>query len=131
MSLVEAGRLEILLVDDDRDHRTLAGDLLRDDGFLVIEAAHGRAALDYLLGAAWPPALILTDLRMPVMTGWEMISAVRSSVRTAHVPIVVVSSEPAPPPGIEPSNIGRLAKPYMPDDLLAIVRAHTAARLRG
>ncbi len=94
MSVVIAGRREtILLAEDDDDHRWLAADVLRDSGFTVIEAVNGRAALDHLLNASRPPDVILTDLNMPVMTGWELITIARSHARFANVPIVLVTSD--------------------------------------
>ena len=114
----------VLVVDDDSDDRALAVDILGDEGFAVVEAQNGRVALDYLLGAPVLPGLILADLNMPVMTGWEMITVARSYLRFSNLPIVVVTGESARTPLLDQFRVSRLLKPYQPDDLLAIVRAH-------
>src|SRR5205085_2102838 len=85
---------QILVVEDDDDLRGVVADLLRDEDFTVVEAPNGQAALDYLLGAATPPSLILLDLNMPVMSGREMIVALRGDPRLTAIPILVVTSEP-------------------------------------
>jgi CheY-like chemotaxis protein len=118
---------EVLVVDDDGDCRSLSAEFLREHGFPVIEAPNGRAALDYLLGARQLPALIVADLNMPIMTGWEMIAVLRGYLRFATLPIVVVTGEPVSPVLAEQFKVQRLAKPWMGEDLLALVRAHLGA----
>jgi CheY-like chemotaxis protein len=128
MSLAVAARQEtILLADDDDDHRSLAADVLRDDGFTVIEAVNGRVALDHLLNAPTEPDLIVTDLHMPILSGWELITIARSYLRFANVPIVLVTSEVMSAQACDEFNVSRLFKPYLPHELLAAVRSRTAA----
>jgi len=121
------GRPQILVVEDDDDLRSVVSDLLRDEDFAVIEAPHGQAALDYLLGAATVPSLILLDLNMPVMTGREMIRRLRDDPELAAIPVLVATSEPpylGPP---DEGTVGRLQKPYHAGHLIRLVRQHTAA----
>jgi CheY-like chemotaxis protein len=65
----------ILVVDDDPDIRAIIAHLLELEGFQVTTAANGRAALDQI--AHQPPRLVLLDLQMPVLTGWEVLSQLR------------------------------------------------------
>ena len=61
----------ILVVDDDASHRTLICDALEEMGYRTEQAANGREALDLLEGEM--PQAVLLDLRMPVMSGWELL----------------------------------------------------------
>jgi CheY-like chemotaxis protein len=124
--VVERGRPQVLVVEDDDDLRGLVGDLLRDEEFTVVEAPNGRAALDYLLGTATAPSLILLDLNMPVMTGREMLAALRADARLAAIPVLLVTSETPPAGPLDKGTIGRLQKPYAAGHLIKLVREHTA-----
>src|SRR3989442_9814042 len=82
----------VLIVDDDDEHRPELRAALEEEGYAVIEAADGKAALDYLLDRrSVHPCLILLDLSMPVMTGWELLAIIKSYVRLAQIPVVVIS----------------------------------------
>jgi CheY-like chemotaxis protein len=83
----------ILIVDDDPSIRFIERLILEHEGFEVLEAAHGQAALD-LLRTDPLPDLVVTDLMMPVLTGMELIKRLREAPRTAALPIVVVSGNP-------------------------------------
>jgi CheY-like chemotaxis protein len=125
--LVERGRPQVLVVDDDDDLRGLVGDLLRDEDFTVIEAPNGRAALDYLLRTPTAPSLILLDLNMPVMSGREVVAALRTDARLAAIPVLIVTSEPPRAGHPDEGTVGRLQKPYTAGQLLKHVREQTAA----
>ena len=83
----------ILIVDDDPSIRFVERLILEHEGFEVIEAAHGQAALD-LLRTDPLPDLVVTDLMMPVVSGMELIKRLRGELRTQALPIVVVSGNP-------------------------------------
>jgi CheY-like chemotaxis protein len=89
---------EILVVDDDPDARDSLAELLELEGYAVRTAGTGREALDSCTtdGA---PDLILLDLEMPVMDGWQFSREARRSRQLAKVPMVVTSAvaESAPP----------------------------------
>jgi CheY-like chemotaxis protein len=90
----EVGRRRgtVLVVDDDADIREALGECLRAEGFEVHLAVHGKHALDALkLGLH--PSVIFLDLRMPVLSGSEVLSALRSSPRWRSIPVVVVTAE--------------------------------------
>jgi CheY-like chemotaxis protein len=80
----------ILLVDDDADCREMLADLLSNEGYMVVSAANGRQALDYLSGST--AALIILDLMMPVMSGWEFRARQKSDPRLASLPVVVTTA---------------------------------------
>lgn len=82
----------VLVVDDDFDIRTMLGMTLELEGYAVELAAHGRDALERL--RADPHAqLILLDLRMPVMNGWQFREAQRANPAIADIPVVVLSGD--------------------------------------
>ncbi|HXU63381.1 MAG TPA: response regulator [Polyangia bacterium] len=117
----------ILVVDDDPDARAVLVDLLRDEGFTVAEAPNGKVAVDMMLAAATPPALVLLDLNMPLMCGWEVIRIMSGTARLAKVPVALVTSEPPLPGFPRETVVGHLHKPYAPADLLALVGRHVQA----
>ena len=114
----------VLVVDDDESIRQVVRLCLADEGYRVFEAPNGLAALENI--ADFQPALILLDLRMPVMDGWEFLRRYRL-MPGPHVPIVafVAGLDPAE----ECANLGAtkiLAKPFDLDDLLTVVRSQLA-----
>jgi CheY-like chemotaxis protein len=113
----------ILVVEDDLELRRVVCDVLEQAGHVTITADHGRAALDLLLSGTATPSLILLDLRMPVMDGWEFARVARCYARFAHIPIVIVST-PAAGPRWHPQVNGVLPKPFTPDALLDEVARH-------
>ena len=84
---------KILIVDDDPGTRYVCRLILERQGYEVVEAGHGEAAL-HLMRPDPLPRVVLTDLMMPIMGGFELIHRLRSEPRTAAVPIVVVTSNP-------------------------------------
>jgi CheY-like chemotaxis protein len=89
----------ILVVEDDDDIRDAIADSLVTDGYNVVPAANGREALDYVKGSNRVPAVILLDLMMPLVNGWECLRVIRSSACCSAVPVVVVTAvtRDAPP----------------------------------
>ena len=84
--------MQALVIDDSRAVRMIVGDILREQGFLVHEAGHGRDGLQKLLENP-EVALILVDWNMPVMDGLEFIQTVRQSQAWNSVRIVMVTTE--------------------------------------
>jgi PAS domain S-box-containing protein len=83
----------VMLIDDEGSVRESISEALRGEGYDVIAVPHGRAALDYLDGASVMPSLILLDLVMPVMDGWEFLRQQSRAPRLAGVPVVLVSAQ--------------------------------------
>src|SRR5512132_4086682 len=83
----------VLVVEDDAALREALSDALRDEGFTVTAAADGREALDLLRVTASPnPSVILLDLAMPRMNGWQFRAEQQTDDRIAAIPIVVLSA---------------------------------------
>jgi two-component system chemotaxis response regulator CheY len=80
-----------LVVDDSLSVRKLVGNLLKKNGFEVVEAGDGRQAVEKL--DAQPLALIITDINMPVMDGIEFIKAVRGMEAYKYTPILCLTTE--------------------------------------
>jgi CheY-like chemotaxis protein len=81
----------ILVVEDDADTREMLGRFLELEGFRVESAANGRQALDRLEAGA-PAAVIVLDLMMPVMDGWEFRRVQLRNAALADIPVIVVSA---------------------------------------
>jgi CheY-like chemotaxis protein len=79
----------ILIVDDDESHRSLLCDYLQQLGYMTQQAKDGREALDLLNGDM--PVAILLDLRMPVMTGWALLEALKKMPTTRLLPVIIIS----------------------------------------
>jgi CheY-like chemotaxis protein len=82
----------ILVVDDDDSTVEFLTQLLELEGYAVLTASNGREALERASAAL--PGLIVTDQRMPVMTGTELFRALRKSPRLRQVPVILVTSAP-------------------------------------
>ena len=80
----------ILIVEDDADVRASLADFLALEGYRVAEAANGREALE-LLRSIGPPCIILLDLMMPIMNGWEFREQQQQDPQLAGIPVAVVT----------------------------------------
>ncbi len=82
----------VLVVDDHDDTRELVSNMLRDAGFAVVQASNGREALDTLVSdGVEQPCMIVLDLEMPVMSGWEFLAIIKSYYRLSSIPVVIAS----------------------------------------
>ena len=84
------GPSEVLVVEDDEEHRQLVRAILGAQGWVVREAANGRLALDAL--AAKLPDILLLDLMMPEMDGFELVAALQANPAWRDIPVVVVTA---------------------------------------
>lgn len=84
----------ILLVEDDPSIREFLTDMLQEEGYHVEESPNGRHALSALLSFPKPPCLIITDLMMPLMDGWELCRTKRSISSLAGIPTILISAAP-------------------------------------
>jgi len=113
----------ILLVDDDPKTLDLVSFILREEGFEVMTAPDGRLALDAV--AQQTPALVLTDLNMPFVTGWEVLAEVHA--REPGVPVLLVTAQTSSEARAQAAAMGAadyITKPIDLDALLACVRRH-------
>ncbi len=113
-------KLTVLIVEDDPDALEALGDLLDSHGYGVSSARNGAEALE-LLGRSPLPSLIILDLLMPTMDGWEFRRRQKNDLRIAHIPVVVVSASSAAKP-IDADSI--LRKPVNIDRLLETIARH-------
>ena len=116
----------ILVVDDDDDARELVRIRLEADGYTVVEAKNGKAALDALLAnPTSEPCLIVLDLEMPIMSGWEFLTIVKSYWRLAQIPIVVVSGMEPHAETLERQVVAAwIKKPCPAAQLASLVETH-------
>ncbi len=114
---------EVLVVEDDCGIREALRDLLESEGLRVTGAVNGEDALAKLRGRA--PDLILLDLMMPVMNGWEFRIAQRRDPAIAGIPVVVLSAQNGLGREVRDMSVdGWLAKPFEIDALLAAVHRY-------
>lgn len=113
----------ILVVDDYQDAREMYAEYLQFSGFRVAEARNGNEALEQAF--ALKPDLILMDLSLPGMDGWEATRRLKADAATRHIPIVALTghalagaSEGARKAGCD----SFVTKPCLPDDLVVEVR---------
>lgn len=112
-------RRTIAIVDDKPENRIALVELLQSLGFQVLEAQNGVEAFEQIV--ATPPDLIVTDLVMPVMDGFELIRRLRHETHLAEIPILVTSASTLAPNGTNPVAVSYqdfLTKPIQTDQLL-------------
>lgn len=122
MAMIERGRpLRVLAVEDDAELREFYGTILREEGHQVRLARNGLEALHHL---DWAPDLILLDLMLPVMDGYDFLRRLRQSPKGAHVPVLVLSA--ALPPGRATLRGAQavLRKPFDFDRLLRTIEMY-------
>lgn len=119
--------MHILIIDDQTDFRIMLATFLEDIGYSVVGAANGRDALSYLARCAEPPGLILLDLAMPIMSGWDFLRAQQCNMALSAIPVVLLTARndfPSDRPEGTPAAC--LQKPVDFPTLLATIRHHTA-----
>jgi DNA-binding response OmpR family regulator len=115
----------VLIVDDDASIRGFLEEALTDEGYRVRTAVNGREALSIL--ETWQPSLILLDLMMPEMDGWEFRAQQRASAAVADVPVIVLSATrdlAAKAQVLEAAQV--FPKPFDLDTLLGTISRITA-----
>jgi CheY-like chemotaxis protein len=117
-------RTRVLVVDDDPDSLEWLAMALLDSGFAVRTAASGPEALDE--ARRLPPALVLSDVMMPEMDGFELCAALKQDPRLRAVPVVLLSAGYGDPVDLERgANVGAadyLTKPVELDGLVDALR---------
>src|SRR3954468_757504 len=128
-TLERARPLRVLVVDDDRDARAIYSMFLRAVGCRVHTAHDGRQAIEQ--ANAHLPDVIVLDLAMPLMDGWEAAERLKHSPATRHIPIVALTAQPGARESAHISGCDAfLAKPCMPQLLwceISLLLAHNAA----
>ena len=114
---------KILIADDERDIRDLVAYALRFAGYEVVATRNGEEAVQAVLQDQ--PDLILLDVRMPRMTGYEACRQIKAQPGTQDIPIVFLSAkgqEAEVNAGLQLGAVEYIVKPFSPDDLLKRVK---------
>ncbi|HMI84519.1 MAG TPA: ATP-binding protein [Polyangiaceae bacterium] len=119
-SPVPSARLTILVVDDEADIRESLGPILENEGYHTVLAGNAAEALDYL-HAAQAPSLILLDLMMPVMDGWQFLAERNGDPALKRIPVIVISAQPDVEAKVIRANAGYLQKPVPMDRLIETI----------
>jgi DNA-binding response OmpR family regulator len=114
----------VLIVDDERQNRELLGIMLAPEGFAVQTAANGTDAL--ALVAREPPDVVLLDVMMPGLDGYQVAAALKGDAATRHIPVILLS-------GLDDYQARTLASSAGADDFLSrpLDRDELCARLRA
>jgi CheY-like chemotaxis protein len=114
----------VMVVDDDADIRDSIGDILELRGYEVRRAANGREALERLREGP-RPCVILLDLMMPVLNGWEFRAAQATDAELAAVPVVIISGDGSADQKAASVGVREyLRKPLELSAILEVVRRH-------
>jgi CheY-like chemotaxis protein len=118
----------VLVIEDDESIRNVITDVLEEGGFRVVGVGNGVEALDRL--SVTRPDVMVVDLLMPVMHGWDFMETYSERTGGEYIPIVVVSINPALPRSFKRYGVQRVvAKPFDVDDLLDSVEEAMGASL--
>lgn len=124
-TLNETSDLKVLVVDDNDSNITTLKGLLKYEGYTILTATNGASAIELAESAL--PDLILLDVKMPVMDGFEVCRRLKSSKETFQIPIIfltVLSQTSDIVKGLEIGAEDYVSKPFKPAELLARVRVH-------
>ncbi|HOV32861.1 MAG TPA: response regulator [Candidatus Hydrogenedens sp.] len=122
-------KCKVLVVDDEPDVVELLERTLKSEGFNVISAYDGIAALD--LVSTEKPDLVLLDLMMPMMSGYEVCEQIKSNPQTQSIPIICVTSAHTPDARARSLQLGAsdvITKPFYPSELIARIKRYIQPR---
>jgi CheY-like chemotaxis protein len=125
----ERDRPLVLVVEDQDELRRLYAEQLTLSGFDVIEAANGQDAISHT--SARSPDVVLMDLSLPVLDGWEATRRLKADTRTAHIPVVALTAHDGSGELQRATRAGCdwfVPKPCPPDALITEVRRVLAGR---
>lgn len=112
----------VLVVDDDKNDCEFISAKLAEHGYKAVVKGNGREALDYLHGPAAKPGLILLDLMMPEMTGWEFRRAQQDDPAIADIPVAIITGMADVEGKAEAVGaVDVLTKPSKVEDLTSVV----------
>jgi CheY-like chemotaxis protein len=115
----------VLVVEDDADARDMYEVLLTGSGFRVAVASTGLEGIDK--ARQLRPQLILMDLSLPAVDGWQASVRLKGDAATRDLPIVALTGDPLDDPERRKVFAATLLKPCLPDELVAEVRRHVGS----
>ncbi len=118
----------ILVIEDQEDNRRIMRDLLTSVGFEIVEAVDGESGV--VAAAAHVPDLILMDIQLPLIDGYEATRQIKAQPELQHIPIIAVTSYALSGDEAKAREAGcddYVTKPFSPRQLLAKVKSHLAA----
>jgi CheY-like chemotaxis protein len=114
--------MHVLVVDDDLTTRLILTSVLTKAGYTVDTAASGMEALAWLYATPAQPCVIMLDILMPGMTGWELLARLRADAALAAIPVVVITGAVEREIGaLLPKVVAVIAKPIDVGALLEVV----------
>src|SRR5690606_8742412 len=116
----------VMVVDDSLTVRKITGRLLEREGYRVITAKDGVDALEQLIDTV--PDVVLSDIEMPRMDGFDLVRNIRADARLKHLPVIMITSRLAEKHRRYAEEVGAnhyLGKPYQEEELLALVAGYT------
>ena len=122
----------VMVVDDSLTVRKITGRLLEREGYRVITAKDGVDALEQLLDTL--PDVVLSDIEMPRMDGFDLVRNIRADARLAHLPVIMITSRLAEKHRRYAEEVGAnhyLGKPYQEEELLELVVGYTQGRVQS
>lgn len=123
----KTGKAKILIVDDVETNRVILEEIIKDMGSIPIVAKSGAEALEMI--AEYDPQLVLTDISMPEMDGYELCRILKRNETTKDIPIVFISAFDSPEDIVEGFSLGGedyITKPFIPE----VVQARVGVQLR-
>ncbi|MFL5814731.1 MAG: response regulator [Bdellovibrionia bacterium] len=113
----------ILIIEDDESIRKMIASVLEIEGYSISAAANGKQALETIQNGALPD-IILLDMMMPVMNGWDFLDFVRANATTSKIPIIVVSAYAEIAKSVKPNAV--VPKPVQLKSLLKAIEGLAA-----
>jgi CheY-like chemotaxis protein len=117
----------VLVVDDFEDNRAMYVEYLAFHGLRVAEAVNGREAVERVMSLV--PDVVVMDLSLPVLDGWEATRRIKANPKTRHVRVIALTGHAEPAHAKKALDAGCddfVAKPCLPESLLSKVREHLA-----
>lgn len=122
--------LKVVYIEDDLEMINLVTLILSRRGFLVKGAHGGREGLDLVRMEL--PDLVLLDLMMPDLDGWDLYQQLKANTDTRHIPVIVITAKSQPIDRVLGLHIAKvddyISKPFHPEDLLESIRKVMAAK---
>ena len=114
---------KILVVDDEKDILELVSIILSEGDIIVYKAEDGRSALE--IAKEKKPDLILLDIMMPEIDGWEVLKMLKKEKETKDIPVAMLTCKTEVRDkvlGIQEGAVDYITKPFAPDDLMSRVK---------